>query len=119
MNREEFYNDIDKLAGLKDGWLDGYGYKPSRLLLDWFTRSYEEIEDEIPYPYIFPTPDGGINLEWNLPNIDAEMEIPPSKIGEFFFTYNDSLDAKEDLFDLNKKEEWNRFVSLFKKYNRS
>lgn len=82
--------DIDKrlksLKSLKDGWATGaqsagssdkaYGKALESKGLDWlaaqFTRHYP---DTLPRPYIYPTPEGGVQAEWPIGEREATLEI--------------------------------------------
>jgi hypothetical protein len=62
-------NDVasrcEELALLKDGWLDGEGKALHKDGLKWFTGMWTAARTEsIPLPYIYPSLEGGIRLEW-------------------------------------------------------
>lgn len=63
---EDWAERLDELTGLPDGWADDDGTAPSeaallvaRLLLD-----HVSCLPDVDRPGIFPTPDGGVSLEW-------------------------------------------------------
>jgi len=59
---------ILELEGLKPGWLDGEGEKlpPSALARVRLSLAKWHKEYEIPIPYIYPTVEGEISIEWPL-----------------------------------------------------
>lgn len=67
---------LEELAELKDGWLDGKGLAPSRAGLQWLSQiCVSSFPDDLPFPYAYPTPEGGIQLEWGLGDTEASLEI--------------------------------------------
>ena len=79
-------HQLERLRDLKDGWADGmqpaggwgegHGKAPSREGLDWlleqFTRHYPQ---HAPRPYIYPTPEGGVQAEWSLGPNEVSLEV--------------------------------------------
>ena len=77
---------LDEFRSLRDGWADGmqyagdwgngYGKAPSHAGLDWlaaaFTRHYPA---DAPLPYTYPTPEGGVQMEWSLGVQEISLEI--------------------------------------------
>lgn len=75
-----------ELAGLSEGWLNGE--EGSRLDLSALEFA-RDLLDEIPkaaleLPRIYPTPEGGVQLEWHGPEIRIELEIEPDLSFELF-----------------------------------
>ena len=77
---------MEELRNLKDGWADGiqhpsdwgsgYGKAPSHDGLNWLGDKLErEYPDDLPLPRIYPTPEGGVQMEWMLGKIDINLEI--------------------------------------------
>lgn len=58
-----FHARVEKLRKFEDGWLDGQGKKPDAQLLDLIEK--EVVACGMPIPYLFPTVDGGVFLEWS------------------------------------------------------
>jgi len=69
-------NRISELRELKDGWLDGEGMAPSGDGLSWLFELVGKLITfhQAPCPYIYPTPDGGVSLEWDIGG-DKEFTI--------------------------------------------
>ena len=74
------------LKGLKDGWADGvqpaaqwgegYGKAPNHQALDWLAGQLAaHYAVGAPSPHIYPTPEGGVSLEWSLGPHRASLEI--------------------------------------------
>ncbi len=67
---------IEELKNLKDGWLDGKGSTLSSEGLDWFAKIFEaNYPDELPLPFVYPTAEGGIQVEWSLGGHELSLEI--------------------------------------------
>ena len=67
---------LEELAELKDGWLDGNGQAPSREGLQWLTQACQfHLPDDLPLPYVYPTPEGGVQMEWALGDSELSLEI--------------------------------------------
>ena len=67
---------LDEFRGLRDGWLEGEGLAPNHEGLDWLSVSFERIfPDDLPLPYLFPNPEGGIEAEWTLGEHSVVFEI--------------------------------------------
>ena len=71
---------------LENGWADGmqiagdqgsnYGKAPAPDGLHWLSGAFERhYPDDIPLPYAYPTPEGGVQLEWSLGTIEIDLEI--------------------------------------------
>lgn len=55
---------LDKLAMLPDGWLDGEGVAPSRVGLQWFAAKFAELYPcDLHLPHLYPTLEGGVQAE--------------------------------------------------------
>ena len=67
---------IDELRAIRDGWLDGKGIAPTVAHLDWFSREFSNrYPQELSLPYVYPTAEGGLQLEWSHPPHEASLEI--------------------------------------------
>ncbi len=68
---------LGELKQLSNGWLDGYGVAPDHAGLDWLADAFEAhwTKAGIKPPYLFPTPDGGIEAETTIGYRDITVEI--------------------------------------------
>ena len=67
---------LDDLRNLKVGWYDGYGKAPSHEGLDWLAKKFvSEYPDDLPLPYAYPTPEGGVQMEWSIGVYDISLEV--------------------------------------------
>lgn len=99
---------IDEFKLLKAGWLDGEGFPLAHDGLDWltgaFTRSYP---DDLPLPYLFPTPEGHVLAEWAMKSWSPSLEIDLAKKRGAWHALNldtDAEDTKE--IDLTNADHW-------------
>ncbi|MCY1300594.1 hypothetical protein D9M70_501670 [compost metagenome] len=108
---------IDELRLLRAGWLDGHGQVPSPAEFDWletfFTQSYPS---SLPAPYVFPTEDGGIQLEWRTGNQDMSLEINLSdKSGEVHTFNTETYEEIYEELSLVDQEDIDRLIDLVSK----
>lgn len=67
---------VNELRSLENGWLNGKGLAPTGVGLDWLVQSFEaKYSDELPQPYVYPTAEGGVQLEWSVGGCEASLEI--------------------------------------------
>jgi len=99
---------LDELRGLKDGWLDGKGKAPDGSTLDWLEKTFNALyPEELPAPYIYPTPEGGLSLEWELAGKDISLEISfPGKTGQWHVLNLETGEEVEETFDLSDPQAW-------------
>lgn len=76
---------LDELAELKDGWLDGDGVAPSIPHLEALRRAfYLYFDSELSLPYLYPTPEGGIQAEWTMGNWEISLGVArDATVGEY------------------------------------
>ena len=57
-------------------WGNGYGKAPDHAGLDWLADAFNRhYPDDLPLPYLFPTPEGGVEAEWAIGPHRASLEI--------------------------------------------
>ena len=109
---------LDELRNLKDGWADGtqhprdwgkrYGKAPSHEGLDWLADKLEsEYPNDLPLPRIYPTPEGGVQMEWTLGEFEAEIEVNlDDRVGEWLWIETASEDANDKTLNLDESDSW-------------
>lgn len=86
-------NDVaarcEELAQLKDGWLDGAGKAPTKERLKAFIHAWNAADTEsLPLPYLYPTPEGGIQMEWTQGEWEIFAEVDLEKLSAELLTVN-------------------------------
>ncbi len=67
---------LDEFRDMKDGWLEGEGVAPSLEGLDWLAAGFDRhFPDDLPLPYLYPTPEGGVQAEWSLSENEISLEV--------------------------------------------
>jgi len=67
---------LDELRELKDGWLDGSGRSLNSTDLARFESLFAaQYSSELPRPFVYPTTEGGIQLEWTSGSIEVSIEV--------------------------------------------
>ncbi|MCE2434685.1 MAG: hypothetical protein J4F29_17440 [Candidatus Latescibacteria bacterium] len=68
--------NLDEFRDLKDGWLEGEGVAPSLDGLDWLAATFDRhFPNDLPLPYLYPTPEGGVQAEWSLSANEISLEV--------------------------------------------
>ncbi len=88
--------------------IQGYGKAPSHEGIDWLGDTLErEYLGDLPLPRIYPTPEGGVQMEWTLGRFGAELEVNlDDRVGEWLWTYIASEDADEESLNLDDSDSW-------------
>lgn len=69
---------LEDLATLQDGWLNGKGKALDGGMLQRLAQDFDQYFDtELPLPYLYPTPEGGIQAEWAFAGSEISLEIDP------------------------------------------
>jgi len=107
---------LEELGRLEDGWLDGDGKALPQEGLQWLFESFERyFLDHTPLPYICPTEDGGVCLEWSLATMNFSLEIDLHNHSGYWHTLNDLENTSvEKEIDLNLPESWRWFCGQIK-----
>lgn len=108
---------LDELRLLRDGWFEGGGRAPTSAGLDWlsekFARAYPE---DLPLPFVYPTPEGGIRLEWSLGSHDVTLDIDLATYGAGLHVLNLNSDEEREVeLNLDEPTEWARLVGHFQR----
>jgi hypothetical protein len=99
---------LDELRMLQDGWLDGAGAAPSVEGLAWFAQEFEaNYPRDAVLPYVYPTAEGGLQLEWGLPAGEVSLEIDlVTKQAEWHRLNLSSSEEAAFSLDLGQAEFW-------------
>jgi hypothetical protein len=96
----DVYYRLTEISGLSDGWLDGEGIAPNEQGLKWFASEFEKnFDTTLPLPFIYPTPLGNLQIEWNIGNHDISVMI-------------DLLTKTADYHDLNRSNDDDNSLQL-------
>jgi hypothetical protein len=97
-----------ELSLLKDGWLDGKGIAPDKKGLEWLTGVFDtSYGSALPLPYLYPTPEGGIQAEWALHAWEVSLEIDlATQRAEFQAVQTTDGETIDKEYNLSDKNEW-------------
>ena len=89
---------LDELRGLEDGWLYGNdGKAPCEKGLDWLEEAFRlHYTGKAPLPYLFPTPEGGIQAEWPIKPFNISLEIDLATKQAYWHSLNLETDEDEE-----------------------
>lgn len=99
---------LDEFRGLGPGWLDGKGVPPSSEGLNWLSRSFEaNYPDHLPLPYLYPTAEGGVRVEWPFRAYDISMDVSlDSRRAEWHSLELDTDLEEHKELELDRMEDW-------------
>lgn len=66
---------LAELEKLRDGWLNGDGLSVSPRVIDWCRDNLPIMILMHGHPRIYPTPEGGIQVEWEKDGVDVTINI--------------------------------------------
>lgn len=86
-----------ELSMLSEDW-DSYGARPIDPLALRRTQQLVEavLRASFPIPWVFPVPDGGVQLEWSAGPVELELEIEPGEEAFVFVCDDDSSGQRFD-----------------------
>ena len=104
---------LDELRDMRDGWLEGGGLAPKSNGLDWLSTAFDRYyPDDAPLPYTYPTPEGGISMEWSVENNAGILEIDiDAHSAEWLWFDRDSDDECERTLNMDESADWQWLAS--------
>ena len=101
-------NRLDEFRDLKDGWFEGKGLVPDSIGLDWLSECFEQpYLGDLPLPHTFPTPDGGIEMEWFGYRYSLILTVDLKTHKGSWLVFQDDSEYEEDrILDLDSQEDW-------------
>ena len=102
----EFKEDLAKMKTFEKGWFDGEGEPISEAVIILASLKMSGRFIERP-PHVFPTPEGGLSLEWDTEE-ELDAEINPDLKGVMIWK------DKAEYRDWNKEESWRELEEHWK-----
>lgn len=111
-----FAERIAALSELKAGWLEGDGEEPGKAMLKRFLELWFSGElSELPNPYVYPRPDGGLQLEWDSGSWAVSAEVSKKDFQTNLIAVNVesgiTLEASTSLEAVSGRSELAQFLS--------
>ncbi len=99
---------IAELKALKNGWFNGIGLAPRHDDLGWLESNLDEnYPPDLPSPFLYPTVEGGIRIEWSLPPFEVSLEIEADARSGNWHSLNIQDDSERiEVLDLARREGW-------------
>lgn len=93
---------LEELAQLQDGWMDGNGRALNRASLMRLVQAFgESFDPDLPLPYLYPTPEGGVQAEWTLGRWEVSLEIIlPSLAADYQAVHTETGETREQVLSL-------------------
>ena len=96
---------------VKDGWYEGDGKGLSSEGIKWLLEKVDLLIKINPFPYIYPTLEGGILVEYDSELFDASLEINlETHMGEWWRAYR-GTEGKISMLDLDAECNWQRMAA--------
>ena len=104
---------LDEFRSIKPGWLEGRGLAPSHSGLGWLAEVFERYYSSgLPLPHTYPTPEGGVRMEWSHGANAMILEIDlNTRIGEWLWFDRNSDAEIERALNLDNPTDWAWLVS--------
>jgi len=107
---------LDELRLLEDGWLEGHGKSLSREGLDWMSQAIGRYyPDDLPLPFLYPTEEGGIQVEWSKGPNEATLEVDLSTHSGLWHRLNMDTDVENlQPFNLDRAADWECLIGMIR-----
>ena len=108
---------LDEFRTLRDGWLEGRGRAPSRAGLDWLSNAFEHrYPDDLSPPYVYPTSEGGIQVEWTFGPWEITLEIDlDSHRGSWHALDLETDEQRTRQIDLDEPKAWDWIATALRR----
>lgn len=103
---------LEEFKLLKDGWHDGSGYAPEKEKLEAVITNLRLYPVDLPKPFIYPTVEGGILLEW-ADDGRTTVEVRFEQMSGDFVT-DSKGQVVECIFDLRAEKGWTDLFNFLK-----
>jgi hypothetical protein len=99
---------LDELRALKAGWLDGEGEPLPAEGLMWLADAFDQLyPEDLQSPFLYPTPESGIQAEWSEGSKDATLAIDLKSHVAHWHELDVERDSEESRdLDLNNGDHW-------------
>jgi hypothetical protein len=109
----DFASRFEELKKLKDGWLDGAGRSPSHEGIEWLARVLNDrYPTSLPLPYVYPVPEGGVQLEWSMKRREISLEVDfDSRSAEWHSLDLDTNEEEQKDLNLTNDADWSWLIT--------
>jgi hypothetical protein len=115
---QPFDERLKEISETPKGWYDGNNPAPSFAAIEAMRNILHglPLDKEIPMPYLYPLPDGGISGEWSIEDWEASVEIDPN--AQYFELHAVDLVSQNEISStvhVDEPDLLDRMVSFIKK----
>ena len=98
---------LQALGQLQAGWQDGEGLALNRVALDRLALLFRHYDRSLPCPYVYPTLDGGVRLEWSLGAWEVSLDLSLATFEAELHAVNVHTQAcQEQALSLASRDGW-------------
>jgi hypothetical protein len=118
---KEIQEHLKELHSIKDGWLDGNGLALCADGLNWLSESFKNFFTAgVLLPYLYPTPEGGVQAEWSIQSNEITLEINLTTYEAEWLSLNlDTGDHLAKSLNLNQPESWHWLIKQIQKLDKA
>ena len=109
---------IEELGNLQDGWLGASSKAPDKAALAWVRdQLVATFPEDLPFPNVAPTPEGGLFIEWvqSLVRVSVEILLPGHR-AEFQAVNLETGESHEAEADLDLPDSWRAMYAFVQQY---
>lgn len=99
---------LEEIAALRSGWHEGQGHAFPRARLKWLWSVLDTTyPDTLPLPYIYPTPNGELSLEWSENGHEISLELDINNLTGYLHILSIANDEEnEQDCNLETEQQW-------------
>jgi hypothetical protein len=119
MSKNKILNRLEELKALNHGWLDRKkSFALNKTGIDWLSKTFQHnYADEYITPYIYPTPEGSVQVEWSVNDWEITLEVDLEQHqGQWHALNVVSEQEEKKTLNLNKFDEWEWVTAEITKY---
>ncbi|MEY2510128.1 MAG: hypothetical protein QOE26_891 [Verrucomicrobiota bacterium] len=109
---------IEKLLTLEDGWYEGGGKALEKEQLGWVADALvSTFPDDLAFPHVAATPDGGLFLEWVAGSwrLSAEFSLA-DHVGEMHALNTATGESAESDINIESEDDWAAFYAFVRRF---
>jgi len=112
---------LEELKTLRRGWLNGEGEPLDPEGLTWLANGWKTTSPAVlPNPYVYPTPQGGVQLEWSVGSWELSAEVDLDRKRTYFVAVDIGGGATDEFdVDMSSPDGWRTLADLVRKYSAS
>lgn len=113
-NKEIIEKRLNELSQLKEGWLWGNGQPLPEKGVLWVKSVLEQYPEDIASPYLYPTEEGNLLIEWKSKYFSPSLEINLSNHKAYWNNCSNKNKEEEIYYDFNIQSNIDNFFIVLR-----